>query len=389
MSQVPLSIGMVCFSSFGGSGVVAAGLATGFAQRGHRVHLIASAAPSRGLPDCPGLTFHQVQVPGYPMLEHAPYDVALASRIVSVTHQHQLDVVHLHYAMPHAVSAYLARQMLGASAPAMVVSLHGTDVTHLGIDPSYGPTLRFAVARADGITVPSAYLQQEAYARLGIDPACPVEVIANFVDTEVFTPAPRRDPTRFDAFFAQPGPPGPLLFHVSNFRAVKRTPDLIEVLARLRRTVPARLVLVGDGPEREATRALACALGVEASVCFLGNRSDFATYLRHADAFVLPSENESFGVAALEALSSGVPVFAYRVGGLPEVVSPGVGRLVPFLDIDALAQALLEVTGDAAVQSRFAAAARAHALAHFRREPALDLYDAHYRRAILAKTRDA
>jgi L-malate glycosyltransferase len=383
----PLAIGVVCYPSLGGSGVIASELAVGLAQRGHRVQVIASAPPSRPLPEHDRLFFHEVSVADYPLFEHPPYAMALAAAIVEVTNEQRLDLLHVHYAVPHAASAYLARQVLGRAAPRVVTTLHGTDVTRVGLDPSYASITRFTVAASDGLTTPSDFLRREAHRLLDVPEEPPIEVIPNFVDTDHFVPAAARDRTRFDALFAAVGgaalPSGaPVLFHVSNFRAVKRTADLIEVLARLRRQVPARLVLVGDGPERAHAAQRARDLGVAHSVCFLGKRGDFVEYLKHADAFVLPSESESFGVAALEALSAGVPVFAYRVGGLPEVVSDGVGRLVEPFDTAALAAAVYDVVTDPARHAQMARAARAHALAHFRREPALVRYEAYFSRVL-------
>ncbi len=379
--NAPLNIGVVCYPSLGGSGVVASGLAVGLAQRGHRVHVIASAPPSRPLPTCERLFFHEVAVVDYPLFDHPPYALALAAAIVDVSVQHHLDLVHVHYAVPHAASAYLARQTLGPAAPRIITTLHGTDVTRIGADPRYQSITRFTVAASDGVTVPSDFLRREAYRCLGLAEQLPIEVIPNFVDTEHFTPPAAPDRARFAALFGA-AVDGPILFHVSNFRPVKRINDLIDVLARVRRQVPARLVLVGDGPERAQAEQLARARAVADSVCFLGKRADFVEYLQHADAFVLPSESESFGVAALEALSAGVPVCAYRVGGLPEVVTEAVGRLVEPFDIDALARAVLEVVTNPARRLQLGAAARDHARAHFRLEPALDRYEAYFRRVL-------
>lgn len=388
-----LSIGIVCYPSLGGSGVVAAELAVGLARRGHRVHLIASAPPSRALPACERLLFHKVAVSDYPLFEHPPYTLAVASTIVGVANDHRLDLVHVHYAVPHAASAYLARQVLGRAAPRIVTTLHGTDVTGVGSDPSSQSMTRFTVAASDGITVPSEFLRRAAHRLLGLSHDPPIEVIPNFVDTDHFAPAHHRDRTRFRGLFAAvAGEPierdGPILFHVSNFRAVKRVADLIEVLVRVRRHSPARLVLVGDGPERTHVAQRVRDLALTESVCFLGKRADFVEYLQHADAFLLPSESESFGVAALEALSAGVPVCAYRVGGLPEVVTNRAGQLVEPFDVDALAQAVLDVVTDAEKRKTFGDAARACALANFRLEPALHQYEAYYRRVLAAAPRE-
>ncbi len=383
-----LSIGIVCFPSLGGSGVIASELALGLARRGHRIHLIASARPSRDLPPCAAETFHEVRVPSYPLFEHAPYTLAVASTIVEVARAHRLDLLQVHYAVPHAASAQLACGVLGRAAPAVVASLHGTDVMRVGSDPAYRPVTAFAVAAADGITVPSDFLRGEARRRFGLPAARGVEVLPNFVDTEHFVPAAARDAGRLAALFPEPAGRdggGPVLFHVSTFREVKRVGDLIDVLARVRRHLPARLVLVGDGPSRGAAADRAEELGISDAVCFLGRRGEFVDLLQHADAFVLTSETESFGVAALEALSAGVPVFAYRVGGLPEVLVEGTGRLVAPLDVDQLARALVEVIGDPPRRDAMGRAARAHAARHFGEEAALDRYEAYFRRVLAAR----
>ncbi|MCK6547322.1 N-acetyl-alpha-D-glucosaminyl L-malate synthase BshA [Myxococcota bacterium] len=393
MSAAPgaLSIGVVCFPSFGGSGVIGAELGAGLARRGHRVHVIASAPPSRPLPDCDHIFFHEVAVSDYPLFQHPPYESAVASTIVEVAEEHHLDVVHAHYAVPHASCAYMAKQILGAQAPRFVTTLHGTDVTRFGQDPSFRPITRFSVAALDGVTVPSAWLGHEARRILGLDDGVSIDVIPNFVDTEHFTPAEHRDRARFDALFAAAGMDagvrGPVLFHVSNFRAVKRVLDLVEVLARVRATMPARLVLVGDGPERAHVAQRARELGVARHVCFLGKRADFVELLRHADVFLLTSESESFGVAALEALSAGVPVVAYRVGGVPEVVTDDCGRLVAPFDVDAFAAAVVDVVGDPARHETLARAGRARATRLFRREPAIERYEALFRRLLSSERR--
>jgi N-acetyl-alpha-D-glucosaminyl L-malate synthase BshA len=387
-----LSIGIVCFPSLGGSGVIATELASGLAARGHRVHVIASAPPSRALPACEGLFLHEVAAASPPPLAQAPYSIALASTLVEVATDHALDLVHVHYAIPHAVSAYLARQVLGERGPRVITTLHGTDVTHLGRDPSYRPILRLAVERSDGVTVPSAFLREAAHDTLGLARELPVEVIPNFVDTSHFSPAPVRDPSRFDALFAAAGGDpsdagAPVLFHVSSFRAVKRVGDLVEVLAAVRRHARARLMLVGDGPERGRLVQRARELGVARSVCLVGTHAEFADYLRHADAFLLPSESESFGVAALEASSCGVPVLGYRVGGLPELITSDTGVLVAPFDVDALAEAAVQVLTDPGRREALGRAGRARALASFQTEPAIARYEAFYRRVLTREAR--
>ena len=381
-----LSIGIVCFPSFGGSGVVASELAAGLAERGHRVHLMASARPGRPVHEWQGVTFHRIEVPAYPLFEHAPYDLAVASKIFDVCLEQKLDLVHVHYAVPHAASAILARTLLGRDAPAVVTSLHGTDVTRVGADPAYRSIVGAAVAASDGVVVPTDYLRREAYRYLMLPDSVAIETVPNFVDTARFAPAAQRNRACFEPLFGG-AVDGPVLMHVSNFRSVKRPGDLVDVLVRVRRELPARLVLVGEGPERIDVERRVRALGLQDYVAFLGKRADFAELLRHADAFVLPSESESFGVAAAEALACGVPVFAYRVGGLPEVVAEQVGRLVEPFDVDALARAILEVVRNPARVEELGAAARIHVLERYRREPAIERYEHYYRRVLVAAPR--
>jgi N-acetyl-alpha-D-glucosaminyl L-malate synthase BshA len=372
----PLSIAMVCYPALGGSGVVASELARGLAARGHRVHVIATELPDRAGGGSGELRFERVEVPSSPVFEHGPYGLAVASRIVELARREPIDVLHLHYAIPHAASALLAAQVLGDAAPASVITLHGTDATHLAGHPGVHPVTAFAIAACGAITVPSHYLRREAAERYEL-PATRIQVIPNFVDLERFAPPARREPA----------PDGPVLFHVSNFRPIKRPVDLAEVLARVRRSLPARMVLVGDGPEREAVAARAAALGVAGAMTFFGRRADFAGPLGHADGFVLASESESFGVAALEAMAAGVPVYGYRVGGLPEVVCEDAGALVPVGDLDALAAAIVEGLRDPARRDAMGRAARGCAEREFSAERALAAYEACYRRLLAGQTR--
>jgi N-acetyl-alpha-D-glucosaminyl L-malate synthase BshA len=385
-SMRPLSIAVVCYPGLGGSGVVAAELASGLAARGHRIHLVSTAVPERlRLGQRSEIGFERIEVPSSPVFEHGPYDVVVAGRLVELARQEPIDLVHLHYAVPHAASALLASRVLGAKAPAMVTTLHGTDVTQLCEHPSLAPVIAFAVAACDGITTPSHYLRGAAAACFRL-PAERIEVIPNFVDLGRFAPPPRRDLRQLAALFAgsndRGGSDGPILFHVSNFRPVKRPRDLIEVLARVRRSLPARLVLVGDGPERDAVLARAHELEVGDAVCWLGRRNDFAGMLGHADGFLLPSESEGFGVAALEAMAAGVPVFGYRVGGLPEVVADGAGVLVACGDVDALAAAVVAGVANRATSGAMGRAGRARAEERFGDAAQVEHYETYFRHVI-------
>jgi L-malate glycosyltransferase len=380
---VPLRIAVVCYPALGGSGVIASELALALAGRGHRVTLVATALPERLRGTA--VRFEPVEVPSSPVFEHAPYGEAVASRLVELARREPIDLVHLHYAVPHAASALLATAVLGRAAPAMVITLHGTDVTALGSHPSLHAVTAAALDACAGLTTPSRYLRGQAVDHFGLA-AERIEVIANFVDLERFRPPPRREPAQLDALFGAAAA-GPVLFHVSNFRPIKRPLDLIEVLARIRRTLPARLVLIGDGPERAAVEARADVLGLSDAVRALGRRRDFTGLLGHADGFLLTSESESFGVAALEALASGVPVFGYRVGGVPEVVAEGTGALVACGDVDALAEAVIAGTIDRRAHAAMADAARARAEALFSMNLAVEHYEIYFRHVLAGGAR--
>ncbi len=378
----PLRVGVVCFSTFGGSGVVAAEVASSLARRGHAVHVFSDDVPGRLDPAQPGVSFHRVAPPDYPQLRHSPYTLALTSAIVEVSRRERLDVIHAHYALPHAVSAHLAREVLAAdpagpaAAPRLVTTLHGTDITLVGSDPSFLPLTRFTIAASDAVTTPSAWLARATHETLGVPASVAIEVIPNFVDAARFRPAagPR------------PLPEAPVVVHVSNFRPVKRVGDVVEVFARLRAARPAKLRLVGDGPDRPAIEARVAALGLGADVQLLGERVDLPAVLRDADLFLLPSETESFGLAALEAMASGVPVVASAVGGLPEVIPEGeVGFLCPLGDVEAMAAAARRLLDDPPLHARLAAAARHLAETRYRVEPAVDRYVAVYRRVLAVR----
>lgn len=375
-----MRIGITCFPTFGGSGIIATEIGLALGRRGHEVHFICADVPRRydGLAE--RVYFHEVEARDYPLFDQSPYTLALTSKMVEVARQHRLELLHVHYAIPHAASAYLARQILasdpapGTRAPRIVTTLHGTDITIVGSDPSFLPITRFAIEQSDAVTVPSHDLRRATYERLGVAAATEIEVVPNFVDTDRFVPPPRRAPT--------PGRPR-VLVHNSNFRPLKRVDDVVRIFGAARQRLPCQLVLIGDGPERPRVEALVHELGLAADVRFLGEQLHFVPFLQDADVFLLPSETESFGLAALEALSCGVPVVASRAGGLPEVISDGeTGLLAPVGDVAAMAAAVVKIVSDDALQARMGAAARAAALARFRREPMIDRYEACYRRVL-------
>jgi N-acetyl-alpha-D-glucosaminyl L-malate synthase BshA len=373
MAATPMRIGITCFPTFGGSGIIATEIGLALGRRGHAVHFICADIPWRFDEYVENVRFHEVEGRDYPLFDHSPYALALTSKMVEVATFERLDLLHVHYAIPHAASAYLARQILGPAAPRIITTLHGTDITVVGSDRSFLPITRFAIEQSDAVTVPSHDLRSATYELLGVSRSTPIEVIPNFVDTDVYTPAPGPRAA---------GRPR-LLVHISNFRPVKRVDDVIRIFAETQKIVPCQLVLVGDGPERSRVERLVHELDLARDVRFLGKQLHFSKVLQEADVFLLPSETESFGLAALEALSCGVPVVASRVGGLPEVVSDGEnGFLLPLGDVAAMAQATARILGDDALHARMSRAARATAVGKFQREPMVGRYEEYYRRVL-------
>jgi len=365
-----LAVGITCYHTFGGSGIAATEIGLELARRGHRVHFICAEPPARLDPATPNLAFHKVELRDYPLLLEGQYPLALASQMIEVAKKEHLDLWHVHYALPHATSAYLAKQILGAHAPRVITTLHGTDVVLVGNDPSYLPITRFSIEQSDGVTAPSQFLAQATRDNFGVTRA--IEVIPNFVDTERFTPnGADRDV--------------PLVVHSSNFRPLKRVDDVVAIFERVARGRRCRLALLGDGPERPHIEAEVRDRGLGDRVQFLGEVRDVAAILRRAHVFLLPSETESFGLAALEALACGVPVVASRTGGLPEVVRDGEdGYLLPIGDLDAMAAAVGRILDDADLHRRLAATARAGAVDRFARAPMIARYEEFYERVLSA-----
>ena len=378
----PLRIGIACFSTYGGSGVIASEIGLTLAARGHTVHVFSDDRPGRLGEGGANVHFHRVEIPSYPQLKGSPYALGLTSKIVEVAWRDGLDLLHAHYAVPHAISAYVARQVLGSEAPAIVTTLHGTDITLVGSDPSFLPLTRFSIVQSDAVTAPSAWLAEATYQNLDVPRDRVIEVIPNFVDTRRFAPA---SPTGK----ARPAGTPAVLVHVSNFRSLKRVDDVVGIFAEAQRRAPERamtLRLVGDGPERERIRRMVQSAALEAQVQFLGEQTDLVSVLRGADLFLLPSESESFGLAALEAMSCGVPVIASRVGGVPEVVIDGeTGLLAPVGDIAAMAGHVVRLLADAPLRARLGHAARQRAETAFPLEPTVGKYEALYRRLIASR----
>jgi N-acetyl-alpha-D-glucosaminyl L-malate synthase BshA len=371
-----MKIGISCYPSFGGSGIVATELAMALAEGGDEVHIISYGFPSRLALLGNRLFYHEVLVPHYPLFEYPPYSLALATKMVEITRHHGLDLMHVHYAVPNAVSAVLAKQILAPQRLPVVTTLHGTDITLVGNDPSYLETTRYGILQSDAVTTVSAALKRATREKLGIERA--IDVVPNFIDPRRFRAAEKAAGARR---WARQGEK--ILVHISNFRPVKRVLDVMEVFARVQRVIPSRLLLVGDGPDRAKLEQMCREQGTCDTITFTGNLPMVEEVLAGADLFLLPSETESFGLAALEALASGVPVIATAVGGLPEVVDHGeTGFLLPVGDVEGMAKAAVELLLDEPRHRAFAAAGRAAAFERFDQDKVVGQYRQVYERVL-------
>ncbi|MBX7118161.1 MAG: N-acetyl-alpha-D-glucosaminyl L-malate synthase BshA [Gemmatimonadaceae bacterium] len=373
-----MKVGITCYPTYGGSGAVATELGIALAARGHEVHFISYEHPFRLPHFLPRVFFHEVSIGNYPLFEYPPYDLALAVRMHDVVLSQGLDLLHVHYAIPHATSAWIAKEMLreqGRRLP-VVTTLHGTDITIVGQDHSYQAITRFSIERSDRITAVSQWLKDETIQAFGCSNHR-IDVVPNFVDPTIF------DRTRHgEGLHQELGGGRPVLMHISNFRPVKRVRDVVRAFAKVRAARPAVLVMVGDGPDRHAAEEEARTLGIAGDVRCLGKIDFVAPLLAAADLYISASESESFGLSALEALASGVPVVGSRVGGLPEVIRDGVtGALVPLGDTDAMAAAALRLL-EPAPWAAASAAAAADARARFATHDVVARYEALYAEAL-------
>jgi len=377
-----VKIGITCYPTYGGSGAVATELGIALAARGHEVHFITYQQPFRLRGFTPGIFYHEVDVVRYPLFEYPPYDLALAVRIHEVVRDHDLELVHAHYAIPHATSAWIAREMLedSGSSVQIITTLHGTDITLIGQDPSFRTITKFSIERSNGLTAVSEYLQRETISTFGCT-QCKVEVIHNFVDPLVYQRSRYKQVLR-----EQTGEGKRIILHVSNFRPIKRVRDVVRIFAGIQREEPSVLFMIGDGPDRTEAEEEARLLGVERSVFFLGKLDSVAPLLASAELFLLPSLNESFGLSALEALACGVPVIATDVGGLPEVIRDGVtGTLRPVGDVEGMVAAGIAILRDQDTWRAMSDAAAADAHARFALENIVAEYESFYARTLAAR----
>jgi N-acetyl-alpha-D-glucosaminyl L-malate synthase BshA len=371
-----MRIGITCYPTYGGSGVVATELGIELAARGHDIHFISYAMPVRITEASARIHFHEVEMMNYPLFDHPPYTLALATSMANVAVNESLDLLHVHYAIPHSVSAYLARAMLKPRRLPFVTTLHGTDITLVGSDRSYLPITRFSIEESDGVTAISEYLRDVTLREFAIHR--PVEIIPNFVNCDVFRPA---DGKCRRAEFAPQGEK--ILVHLSNFRPVKRVGDVVEIFALVRQRMPAKLLMIGDGPDRTVAEWTAREKNLSSDVIFLGKQNQVQDLLNCADVLLLPSDIESFGLAALEGMASGVPAICSRVGGVPEVIRDGVeGFLVEARDVHTMAARALDILSHPERQAEMSSAARQRALRHFCSKNIIPLYEDLYRRVI-------
>lgn len=369
-----MKIGIVLYPTYGGSGVVATELGKSLAKKGHEVHFITYSQPVRLSGFRKNVYYHEVAVSDYPLFEYTPYETVLASKMVDVVKREHLDILHVHYAIPHASAAYMAKMILaqqGVHIP-FVTTLHGTDITLVGKDPSFEPVITFCLNESDAVTAVSKSLREDTYKHFNTTRE--IHVIPNFIHTKRMA---IEDIDDIRARYANPGEP--LLCHISNFRKVKRVEDVLKVFARVNKRIPAKILMVGDGPERYKLEELCTMLGLCSRVKFIGKVRDTQAVLEISDLFLLPSETESFGLAALEAMAVGVPVISSNTGGIPEVNVHGVtGFLSDVGDVDDMAKNALHILGDKDRLHEFKTNARKHSQ-NFNLDKVVSQYEGLYR----------
>jgi len=371
-----MKVGIVCYPTHGGSGVIASELAISLAKKGHEIHIVSYAPPFRLRSFHPNIFIHEVEVASYPIFKYPPYALGIATKLVELVEDYHLELIHAHYAVPHAASAYLAKQILNAHSVKTITTLHGTDITLVGADHSFHRVIKFAIEKSDGVTAVSHYLKTRTIEEFDIRRE--IRVIYNFVDTaktEQMSAVCKRE-----AFAARDEK---IIMHASNFRAVKRVGDVVRVFAQIRESIPAKLVLIGEGPERLFIQQLVKELKLTKDVCLLGAQDDTEPLFMCADLFILPSELESFGLTALEAMACGVPVIATETGGLPEVITHGeTGYLLPIGDIRQMAKKAIHLLSNTEQHRLFKKQARKRAQQYFNANQIIPQYEAFYQEIV-------
>jgi L-malate glycosyltransferase len=371
-----MKIGITCYPTYGGSGIVATELGKELAERGHEIHFISYALPLRLNKSYPNIHFHEVEVTDYPLFAHPPYTLALASKMAEVAELHQLDLLHCHYAIPHSVSAFLAKSMLHPKRLPTVTTLHGTDITLVGSDRSYLPITKFSIEQSDGVTTVSHFLKNATLQTFGMTKE--IEVVYNFVNCDTFKSTENAE---LREYYAPRGEK--ILIHLSNFRPVKRPTAVLEIFFEVQEKLPSVILMVGDGPERNAAERLAWHHGIEKKVHFLGKRDNIEDLIGVSDLLLLPSENEAFGLVALEAMACEVPAVVSDVGGLPEVIKDGVeGYLVEPGNLKLMAQRAIHILSDDAARKAMGKRARLSARARFCSSKIIPQYEEYYRKVL-------
>jgi len=371
-----MRIGITCYPTYGGSGVVATEIGKELAIRGHEIHFISYAIPIKLDATSEGIYFHEVEMLNYPLFEHPHYTLALATKMADVAVHHKLDLLHVHYAIPHSVSAYLAKEMLRPRKIPVITTLHGTDITLVGNDRSYLPITRFSIDRSDGVTAVSEFLRKLSSQEFALQK--PIVLIPNFVNCDVFKKA--QDANHREKFAPADEK---IIVHISNFRPVKRVTDVIEIFDEVQHHLPARLLMVGDGPDRFKAECLSRNKGLSEKVIFLGKQDSVAEILSVADLLLLPSENESFGLVALEAMACEAPVVASKVGGLPEVIREGIdGYLIAPKNVKAMASRTVEILSDPEKHRKMGINARKFAMEKFCSTKIIPLYEEYYHQIV-------
>lgn len=368
-----MKIGITCYPTYGGSGVIATELGKALAQRGHQIHFISYALPFRLTSFVENVFFHEVEMSNYPLFEFPLYTLALASKMVEVIEFESLDLLHVHYAIPHASSAYLAKSMIKKKKDVKIITtLHGTDITLVGLEPSFLPLVKFSIEESDGVTAVSRFLKEKTITNYNIEKN--IEVIPNFIDTELFRPM---EACTFRKHIAPNGEK--ILVHTSNFRQVKRVTDTIRILERVIKEVPTKLILVGDGPDRSECERLCRQLNLFEHVKFLGKQEGLVEILNSADLFLIPSQSESFGLAALEAMSCGKPVVSSSVGGLPELIKHNeTGFIAEIGDVDRMAKYVVDLLTNEKKYEAFSKNSRDRALNKFDKLKVIPMYEEFY-----------